>query len=131
MGELDAIFERYGYNPADPARGREAPDRLLRKLASIEAPPDERLLATRALADRPPSSADLAVLELAACGLSDEEIGSRLVMSINSVKTHLKRAYVKLGARNRTHAVTIAIARCLIPTTPSDLSRSTATRNAA
>ena len=117
-GEVDvrAIFERFGYDPDDPVRGREVPDRLLRKLASIDAPPDERLLAARELAELPPSAIDLAVLELAACGLTDDEIGPQLRMSISTVKTHLKRAYVKLGARNRAHAVTIAIACGLIPT---------------
>ena len=48
---------------------------------------------------------ELEVLELAARGLSNREIGETLFVSENTVKTHCSRAFDKLGARRRTEAV--------------------------
>ncbi len=42
------------------------------------------------------------VVRLAAEGLSNPEIGSRLFMSRSTVKTHLSHVYAKLGVTNRT-----------------------------
>lgn len=39
-------------------------------------------------------------------GLSNKEIAARAYLSINSVKTHVRTAYAKIGARNRAQAVT-------------------------
>lgn len=44
-------------------------------------------------------------------GESNAEIGARLFISENSVKTTVKRVFSKLGARNRWHAVAIACSR--------------------
>jgi DNA-binding CsgD family transcriptional regulator len=41
------------------------------------------------------------VLELAARGLANREIASRLYVSIRTVHTHLYRAYAKLGVSDR------------------------------
>ena len=51
------------------------------------------------------SPRDLAVLEALACGLSNKEIGRRLDISPNTVKTHLARLYEKLGAERRMDAI--------------------------
>ncbi len=40
-----------------------------------------------------------------AAGHTYEEIAGRLVVSINTVRTHVKSIYGKLGANNRTTAV--------------------------
>lgn len=55
-----------------------------------------------------PSSRQLQVLMYAATGLSAEEIGARLHLSAETVRTHLRKLYAKWGARNRAHAVHIA-----------------------
>jgi LuxR family transcriptional regulator, maltose regulon positive regulatory protein len=48
------------------------------------------------------------VLELVATGLSNQEIAQTLVVSLNTVKTHLKHLYRKLNVRNRLQASTLA-----------------------
>ena len=48
------------------------------------------------------------VLALLATRLSRREIGQRLYVSLNTVKTHQRAVYRKLGVENRTAAVTRA-----------------------
>jgi DNA-binding NarL/FixJ family response regulator len=48
------------------------------------------------------------VMALAATGLSNEQIAERLVVSSATAKTHVSRAMIKLGARDRAQLVVIA-----------------------
>ncbi|HCF2055358.1 hypothetical protein FA375_23175 [Pseudomonas aeruginosa] len=48
---------------------------------------------------------ELLVLQLVAQGMSWEEVGEQLFVSINTAKTHAKRIHAKLGVKRRTHAV--------------------------
>jgi DNA-binding NarL/FixJ family response regulator len=48
------------------------------------------------------------VVALAGAGLSNEEIAARLVVSPATAKTHVSRAMVKLGARDRAQLVVFA-----------------------
>ncbi|GIE53916.1 LuxR C-terminal-related transcriptional regulator [Actinoplanes nipponensis] len=48
------------------------------------------------------------ILVLMARGLSNAEIADALVLSSLTVRTHVGRVLMKLGVRNRTHAVTTA-----------------------
>ena len=48
------------------------------------------------------------VMALVAEGLSNEEIAGRLVVSVATAKTHVSRAMVKLGARDRAQLVVLA-----------------------
>jgi LuxR family maltose regulon positive regulatory protein len=56
----------------------------------------------------PLTDAELRVLELARTHLTVEEIGLRLSISRNTVKTHLKMIYSKLNAASRGEAITRA-----------------------
>lgn len=58
---------------------------------------------------------ELEILGLISRGLSNREIGERLFISENTVKTHSRRLFDKLGARRRTEAVRIGRALRLIP----------------
>jgi DNA-binding NarL/FixJ family response regulator len=51
------------------------------------------------------------VLELLAGGLTGEEVAERLVLSPETVRTHVRNAMRKLGARTRVHAVALAARR--------------------
>jgi DNA-binding NarL/FixJ family response regulator len=54
------------------------------------------------------------VLRLLADGLSNEEIGKRLFISPETVRTHVRKAMGKLEADTRTQAVAIALRQSLI-----------------
>jgi DNA-binding NarL/FixJ family response regulator len=59
------------------------------------------------------------VLTLVATGLSNDEIAQHLVVSPATAKTHVNRAMVKLGARDRAQLVVIAYTSGLVrPPTP-------------
>jgi DNA-binding NarL/FixJ family response regulator len=64
--------------------------------------------------DEPLSEREVAVLELAAWGNSNKQIAARLYISEETVKGHMKLIFSKLGATDRTHAVTLAARRGLI-----------------
>jgi DNA-binding NarL/FixJ family response regulator len=54
------------------------------------------------------------VLRLLADGLANEEIGKRLFISPETVRTHVRKAMAKLEADTRTQAVAIALRQSLI-----------------
>jgi NarL family two-component system response regulator LiaR len=55
------------------------------------------------------------VLQLLADGLSNAEIAERLVVSVAAVKYHVSSILSKMGAANRTEAVTLAWQHDLLP----------------
>jgi len=61
------------------------------------------------------SKRELEVLQLMAEGLSNNEIASRLFVSLNTVKTHTSRLFEKLDVKRRTQAVEKAKRLSLIP----------------
>jgi DNA-binding NarL/FixJ family response regulator len=54
------------------------------------------------------------ILQLLANGESTTVAARELDLSEETVKTHTKNALARLGAKNRTHAVAIALRECLI-----------------
>jgi PAS domain S-box-containing protein len=61
-----------------------------------------------------PTAREVEILELVADGLDNDEIARRLFVSVDTVKSHVRRLIQRLGARNRTHAVAVALRRNLI-----------------
>jgi DNA-binding NarL/FixJ family response regulator len=58
------------------------------------------------------------VLVLVARGLSNREIARWLTLSVETVKTHVKRIFMKLGVRDRAQAVVVAYeAGLVVPST--------------
>jgi LuxR family transcriptional regulator, maltose regulon positive regulatory protein len=77
---------------------------------------EEPELQWRAKAARPDdlSEREHDVLRLLARGFANREIADELVVSLDTVKTHLRNAYSKLGVHSRTQAITSARERNLI-----------------
>jgi DNA-binding NarL/FixJ family response regulator len=86
---------------------------------TVLAPPVAARLMSRlrspVTAAAQPSPRELEVLAAVARGLSNAEIGKRLFIGEATVKTHLQRLFAKLDVDDRTHAVTVAIERGLLP----------------
>jgi DNA-binding NarL/FixJ family response regulator len=76
-------------------------DRILRRMG--RPAPAEPAAAPLQLATR-----ELEVLRGMADGLPNKEIGKGLYIAEDTVKTHARRLFRKLGARDRAHAVATA-----------------------
>jgi LuxR family maltose regulon positive regulatory protein len=64
----------------------------------------------------PLSERELELLQLIAEGLTNQEIASRLYLSLNTVKAHTRNIYGKLGVNNRTQASARGRALGILPT---------------
>jgi len=60
------------------------------------------------------SAREIEVLQLMAEGLTNQEIGSKLYLSLNTVKVHSRNIYSKIQVNNRTQAVAKARALGLL-----------------
>jgi DNA-binding NarL/FixJ family response regulator len=79
---------------------------ISRFLATPSPPPTMDEAASRGLAALTDRERELTVL--VATGLSNDEIAAKLVLSPATVKTHVNRAMVKVGARDRAQLVVFA-----------------------
>jgi DNA-binding NarL/FixJ family response regulator len=87
------------------ADGRTYVDPVLAVVLSTQAPEDKTLKLTQRERD---------TLRLLADGHSNEEIGKRLFISPETVRTHVRKAMAKLDADTRTQAVATALRQSLI-----------------
>ncbi|MFD7558777.1 MULTISPECIES: response regulator [unclassified Streptomyces] len=78
--------------------------RVAERLVARMRQPDPVVLTAR----------ELDVLSAVADGLSNSDIGKRLVIAEATVKTHLLRVFAKLDVSDRTHAVVTAMERGLL-----------------
>lgn len=60
------------------------------------------------------SAREREILQMLADGCSNREVADRLVVSVETVKTHVKHILAKLGADHRTQAVAIGLRQSLI-----------------
>ena len=60
------------------------------------------------------------VMALVAMGLNNDEIADQLYVSVNTAKTHVSRAMIKLGARDRAQLVVFAYQSGLVAADPTD-----------
>jgi len=89
------------------------------RLPAIAATVEQTLAAAQTIAGKrelveEPSPAELAVLRGLAAGLSRREIGAELYISLNTVKSHTRELYRKLGATSQVDAVARADALGLL-----------------
>jgi LuxR family maltose regulon positive regulatory protein len=97
-----------------------APDYARRLLAAFPdsepkqaAPPTAKTAHVELVEDL--SDRELEVLQLIAEGLTNREIGSRLFVSLNTVKAHTRNIYGKLCVHSRTQAIARAQELGLLP----------------
>ena len=64
------------------------------------------------------SEREVTVLSLIAAGKSNKELAVHLSISEETAKTHVRNILAKLGAQDRTHAVTLALQRGIIHLAP-------------
>lgn len=94
---------------------RELVDTIRNVLAGRRAIPVEIALALADhLQDNALSAREIEVLRLVALGSSNKRVGLTLHVTEDTVKAHMKAILLKLGASDRTHAVTLALRRGII-----------------
>jgi len=81
-----------------------AADQVKTQNHALERSEESKLLTQHTLVE-PLTDRELRVLRLIAAGLSNQEIASELVVSVNTIKTHIKRIYDKLGVHSRVTAI--------------------------
>ena len=64
--------------------------------------------------EQEPTNREIEVLQLISEGLVNREIGQRLFLSEETVKSHVRHLLAKLQARSRAHAVAVGFRRGLI-----------------
>jgi ATP/maltotriose-dependent transcriptional regulator MalT len=109
--DLELVRESLG-TFADPGR---LPELAARVEQALEAAGDDA-----SVPGEQPSTSELAVLRLLATDLTQREIGQRLFLSLNTVKTHTRVLYRKLGATSREEAVDRAAALGLLDDTEAE-----------
>jgi DNA-binding NarL/FixJ family response regulator len=77
-------------------------------------PPDVAAELAQHAIDETLSSREIEVLRLISGGNANKEIAAQLSITEETVKGHIKNILAKLGANDRTHAVTIGLKRGII-----------------
>jgi DNA-binding NarL/FixJ family response regulator len=96
-----------------------AQDELLAVIRSVHAgkrhvPAEVAALLAEHLGEEDLTPRELQVLQLIRDGSKNKQIADQLSISENTVNFHIKNIVDKLGANDRTHAVTIALRRGLL-----------------
>lgn len=94
-GHVVCAFLRAGWKPPTPSD--RVFDRVVTDIGRFRAPPGRLTHRERR------------VIELMAAGFEDREIAVEMVCAYETLRKHNKMMFAKLGARNRTQAVAIAL----------------------
>lgn len=100
--DADELFDLLsGVSRGEVALTREMASRLLMRMTkqNTDATQVEEILTER----------ELAVLRLVAVGTSNQEIANQLMISLNTVKSHMRSILDKLQLENRTQAANFAM----------------------
>ncbi len=95
-------------------------DEMLRVIRSVHAgkrhvPPEVASRLAEHFGDDDPTERELEVLRLIRDGYRNKQIADQLAIAETTVNFHIKNLVDQLGANDRTHAVTIAVRRGLLP----------------
>jgi DNA-binding NarL/FixJ family response regulator len=95
-------------------------DEMLKVIRSVHAgkrhvPPEVASRLAEHFGDDDPTERELEVLRLIRDGCRNKQIADQLAIAETTVNFHIKNLVDKLGANDRTHAVTIAVRRGWLP----------------
>jgi DNA-binding NarL/FixJ family response regulator len=95
------------------------PSELVHVIRQVHAgkkrvPPQVASHLAEHMSDEPLTPREIEVLRQIAGGNRNRDIGDRLSISEETVKVHIKHLMDKLGARDRTQAIAIAVRRGII-----------------
>ncbi len=102
--ELFSLLE--GVTQGESAMTRSVASKLLKAVANR--------ISDENKGEQPLTERELLVLRLIASGASNIEIGEKLVISVNTVKSHIKNILEKLQLENRTQAAAYALKHGLV-----------------
>ena len=119
--DVDVLLDGLDSGARGYALKEGAPSELLEAITVVAAGGtyvDPRLrpalLSRRATQRAPVSGREREIIGLLAEGLTGDEVAEQLFLSAETVKTHIRNAMSKLEARNRVHAIAIALRDGLI-----------------
>jgi DNA-binding CsgD family transcriptional regulator len=115
MGFLSVFFLLFGVWLAAKISKPKIKTIVIEK--EIRIPENEFMLNETERQRRNISKRELEVLALMAQGMSNQEIASKLFVSLNTVKTHSTKLFEKLEVKRRTQAIETAKKLQLLPPT--------------
>jgi len=80
----------------------------------MQVQPDVAAEMAKHTADASLTNREVQVLQLVASGYANKTISQRLSINEETTKTHVKNILAKLGAKDRTHAVSLGLKRGII-----------------
>ena len=105
--QRNEILTRYREHTARFESVAARRDATVAEVIPFQAPPLQEL-------EQEPTAREIEVLQLISDGLVNREIGVRLFLSEETVKSHVRHLLAKLQARSRAHAVAVGFRRSLI-----------------
>ena len=112
---IGSLLHGHRSRQASPAATEDASEGRVTAIDHVRPVMLSETCGPLSLRQEPLTDRETEVLTLLATGMSNAEIGDELFISINTVKSHLKNVYGKLGVDNRTRALSTALELGVIP----------------